>query len=139
VSVRYDMLAEALEARGYRPIHAGDTYDHDFTVVRAGEELPLAGAKLWLTVKETDLQADAQAKLQLTGTDPAPEPPAEPGDIEITDAAHGAFTVHFLPAATQDLAGTWPYDIQAKLSSGEVITLCHGVIEFLENITRSLT
>lgn len=129
MSAIYHMTEDALRAADFRPLHAGDTYDHGF-VAKRGSSIPdLTGAEIWLTVKDSTVQADAEALLQLQ----------TPTEIEITDGPTGAFTVHFLPAATQDIEGLWDYDIQIKYASGAVITQAKGKIEFLPNLTRSIT
>lgn len=128
MSVRYDITAEYLKKANYRQIHAGDDYSHQFTVRRSGAALPLTGAKLWFTVKQDENDTDSEAKLQYNSDSIA--------EIEITDPPNGKFTVHLRHADTDDMSGTWGYDIQALLNTGEVITLCRGVIEFLPNLTR---
>lgn len=132
MSVRYDITAESLETAGYRVIHAGDDYDHQFTVTRNGSPLSLVDGKVWLTVKEDSVLEDAQAKLQVD---------SETGDITITDAANGQFTVHFRDTATAGLEGLWPYDIKARLglAGSAIIRIARGNIEFLPNLTRSIT
>ena len=134
MSVKYNMTADGLISSGYRPIHAGDDYDHKFTVTRNEAALDLSGAntKLWLTIKESSVEPDSQAKLQLTSADSA--------EIEITDAAGGQFTVKFRGSgakSTEDLEGKWLYDLQAKLHIGTIITLAYGKVEFLPNLTRA--
>jgi hypothetical protein len=136
MSVKYDMTAEALLAAGYRPIHAGDDYDHRFQLLRNGAVLPLSGVgvKVWLTVKESSIKADADAKLQLSS--------ASSTQIEITDAANGRFVVKFRAGSTDDLEGIWEYDIQVKAYVDavlKVMTVAYGAIEFLRNITRATT
>jgi hypothetical protein len=131
MSAQYDITADYLVRSGYRPIHAGDDYDHSFTVERAGTPLNLTSAKLWFTVKEDVADADSEAKLQYTS--------AVIAEIEITTPLSGAFVIHLQAADTEDLAGTWQYDIQAKLSTGRIITIARGVIEFLSNVTQTRT
>jgi hypothetical protein len=134
MSTQYHITAENLHQNGYRALHAGDSYDHNFTVTRGGSALDLSGAKLWFTIKEDSTQEDADAKLQLTSDDTA--------EIEVTDAVAGEFTVKFRGTglkSTEDLEGTWEYDLQAKLGdvAGTILTLAYGDIEFLKNITRA--
>jgi hypothetical protein len=128
MSAQYDITADYLIKSGFRPIHAGDDYDHFFTVERPpGTALSLALAKIWFTIKEDAVDSDAEAKLQYT-TDSADE-------IEITAPATGAFTIHLAAADTENLAGTWQYDVQVKLSTAKIITIARGFIEFLPHIT----
>lgn len=131
MSVRYDITADNLSGNGYRRLHAGDDYNHQFTVTRGGVALDLTGAKVWLTVKENPIETDAQAKLQLDSSNSA--------EIEITDADDGQFTVKFRNAGTADLEGKWWYDIQVKLADTTIITVAYGEIEFLPDITRATT
>jgi hypothetical protein len=134
MSVKHDILADDLARQGFRVLHAGDDYDYTFTVTRDGSPLDLTGAKLWLSVKGSRVESDAEAKLQLTEAD----------GISITNAAGGVFVVQFRgegAKTTANLAGKWPYDMQAKLSGAapNLITLARGTIEFLPNITRSVS
>jgi hypothetical protein len=131
MSTKYDITADALEAAGFRPIHAGDDYDHKFTASLDGSPLSLIGAKLWMTIKEDSKLSDGNAKLQVD---------SDTGDITITDPVDGKFTVHFRDVATAGLEGEWPYDIKARLGGvgADVIRLARGKIEFLPNITRAI-
>lgn len=132
MSVKYDITAEALEAAGYRPIHAGDDYDHQFKVTRGGAALDLDGGKVWFTVKEDSKLADDKAKLQID---------SDGADITITNGPAGEFTVHFRDTATAGLEGEWPYDLKARLGAAgaPIIRLARGKIEFLPSLTRSIT
>jgi len=128
MSAQYDITAQYLIKSGFRPIHAGDDYDHYFTVERPpGTPLNLAGAKIWFTIKEDTVDTDAEAKLQYSSADTA--------EIEITDGPNGGFTIHLQAADTEGLAGSWQYDIQVKLSTGKVITIARGAIELLTHVT----
>lgn len=132
MSIKYDITASSLQSGGFRVLHAGDDYSHTFSVTRGGSNLDLSGsAKIWFTVKEDSVQADTAAKLQLT-TDSVSE-------IEITDPVAGQFIVKFGSSTTEDLEGEWLYDLQVKLDDDTVITIAYGAIEFLTNITRSVT
>lgn len=136
MSQQYDITAENLRSQDFRPLHAGDDYDFQWTITWPGLE-DLTGAKVWFTVKESSVEDDAEAKLQLTSD--------SSDEIEITDAAASELTVKFRGDAaqeikrTRDLEGEWQYDMQVLLSSGKVVTVVRGVIEFLSNLTRSIT
>ena len=131
MSSKIDITASALQNSGFRAIHAGDDYDYQITITRAGSPLPLTGStKVWFTVKEDSVQSDSLAKLQLTSDDSS--------QVEITDAVAGELVVKFRSSSTSDIEGEWLYDLQVKLDSGAVITVAYGVIEFLPNITRSV-
>ena len=43
MSVAYDITAEALGQGGFRALHAGDDYDHDFTLQRNSVAFDLSG------------------------------------------------------------------------------------------------
>jgi hypothetical protein len=135
MSARYDITAKNLESAGYRAIHAGDDYDHKFTVTREGIALPLTDAKLWLTIKEDSSLADSAAKMQYDSETPGGAP-----NIEITSAVDGEFTVHFRSSDTAGLEGIWPYDIKARLGStgAAILRISRGEIEFLSNLTRAV-
>jgi len=132
VSVKHNITADALEAAGHRAIHAGDDYDHQFTVTRGGVALDLTGAKVWFTIKESSRLSDDKSKLQAD---------SETGDITITDFFNGKFTVHLRDTETAGLEGLWPYDIKARLGAAgaEIIRLARGEIEFLPSLTRAIT
>ena len=93
MSIDYDITAEALSGLNYRRLHAGDDYDFRFNLIRNSVAFPLTGVgvKVWLTIKEASLKADADAKLQLTS--------AVSGEVEITDATNGRFVVKFRAGA----------------------------------------
>lgn len=132
MSAKYDITAEYLIRSNFRPIYAGDDYDHSFTVERPpGTALPLTGAKIWFTVKEDITQADEEALLQYTTDDSS--------QIEIISAPDGSFVIHLKSDDTGEMAGTWVYDIQVKLDTGKVITIAQGVIEFLPQVTQTKT
>lgn len=134
MSVKLDIIADRLSQDSFRTLHAGDSYDMDFTAQRAGVVLDLTGATVHFTIKEDSIKTDANALLQLSSADAA--------QIELTDAAQGAFRVKFVGTGaktTAGIVGEFPYDIQAILASGTIITLARGVIEFLEQITRAIS
>jgi hypothetical protein len=132
MSAQYDITAEYLIRSSFRPIHAGDDYDHSFMVERPpGTPLELTGAKIWFTVKQEVSQSDEEALLQYTTDDNS--------QIEIIDAPGGAFVIHLKSDDTGEMAGSWIYDIQVKLGTGKVITIARGVIEFLPQVTQNKT
>jgi hypothetical protein len=129
MSARYDITEAFLVKSNYRPIHAGDDYDHSFTVERAGAALDLGGAKIWFTVKKDTNDADSEAKLQYVSTDVT--------EIEITDGPNGKFVIHLKDTDTHDMEGTWNYDIKSLLNTGKILRIARGVIQFLPNITQA--
>jgi hypothetical protein len=128
LSVLYDITSDFLTRSNFRSIHAGDDYDHKFTAVFAGVE-DLTGAKIWFTIKAEPTDSDAEAKLAYTSDTIA--------QIEIVDPPNSKFVIHLKGSDTALLAGVLSYDIQAKLSSGKIVTLARGVIEFLNNLTQA--
>jgi hypothetical protein len=134
MSAVWDITEDNLRGAGYRPLIAGDDYDMGFTVTRGGVVLDLTGAKIWITIKDDAIQPDSEAQLQMDSDTIA--------DINIDDATSGHFIISFhgnTAPNTADLEGEWVYDIQALLSSGALITLSRGVIEFLPNLTRTVS
>ena len=130
MSVRQDLTAEALQALGFRPIHAGDDYDLTITVQINGVAVDLTGAVAWFTVKEDAIDTDANAKLAYKSD--------QVTEIEFTDLINGVMKIYFREPTTKDLEGLWPYDLQVKISSGTIITVGRGDIEFLANLTREI-
>jgi hypothetical protein len=132
MSVKYNITAEVLEAAGFRAIHAGDDYAHDFTATRGGNALDIDGGKVWFTVKEDSKLDDTKAKLQYD---------SDGAGITITDGPAGEFTLNLADTDTAGLEGLWPYDIKARLggAGAAVIRLARGKIEFLPNLTRAIT
>jgi hypothetical protein len=128
MSVVQDLTAEALQALGYRPIHAGDDYDLSITAQIDGVAIDLTGGIAWFTVKEDAIDTDVNAKLQLKSDNVA--------ELEITDPANGVMKIYLREPTTKDLEGLWPYDLQVKTSGGTIITVGRGDIEFLPNLTR---
>jgi len=131
MSVKYDITADYLIRGNFRPIHAGDDYDHCFTVERAGLPLDFTSAKIWFTIKEDINDTDAEAMLQYDSDSVS--------EIEITDALNGKFTIHLNAADTADFEGTWNYDIKVKLSTDKILRIARGVVQFLPNLTRATT
>jgi len=131
MSVKYDITSDYLIRANFRPIHAGDDYDHCFTVERAGLPLDLTSAKLWFTIKADINETDTEAMLQYSSDLPA--------EIEITDILNGKFVIHIAAIDTAEFEGTWNYDIKAKLSTDKILRIARGVIQFLPNITRATT
>lgn len=127
--MRFDITSRTLIASGARPIHAGDHYDYRFALTEEGSPLSLEGAKIWFTVKESDTDSDADAKLQLTSD--------EVEEIEVPTPITGVFYLHLAPVMTEDLTGTWLYDLQIRRTSGAVVTVAYGAFEFLPNVTKT--
>jgi len=133
----YNLTQKNLKTAGFRPLHAGDDYDWRVNFTWPGSET-LVGAKVWLTVKESYDDLDANAKLQLDSSD---------GDqIEILDSE--SILVKFRSSlngkgagkVTDDLYRAEPYyyDIQIKFASAsKIVTVQDGEIEFAPNVTRA--
>lgn len=132
MSDRYDITPEVLRSGDppYRVLHAGDDYNHKFTVDRPpGTPMNLTGAKIWFTIKESRAEPDSQARLQLTSAG---------AGVVVTSPDEGKFEVRFASGDTDDLAGLWEYDIQVKMGDDTVVTIATGQIEFLPNLTRAI-
>jgi hypothetical protein len=101
--------------------------------------------KLWITVKEADSEADAQAQLQVTEVDGAVyvgrkvATVSNVASLTVDDEAAGDITLAITPAATALLKpGTHTYDVQKKTASG-VSTLASGSFVVTADITRATT
>lgn len=132
MSVSYPITEESLKGAGKRVLHAGDSYTLSLTLKRAGVALNLTGATVWFTVKDTDRAEDANARLQLRSDDTS--------EIEITSPTTGQVEVKFVGTgdkSTASLKGRYLYDLQVLLSSGELLTMARGFIEFVPGITRA--
>jgi hypothetical protein len=125
-----NITAASLIAGNFRPLYAGDSYDYTFTVVDcAGTPISLVGAKVWFTIKADIRQPDNAAHLAYVSTNVV--------QIELTSPETGVLVVHFQPADTICLDGTWEYDLKVKSAAGEVFHAARGTIEFLTSVTKS--
>jgi len=137
MSIVYNITSDDLSAAGYRTLHAGDDYRHRFYLTSGEDEDPFdlspIGTKIWFTIKESSIKSDINSKLQLSTSD----------NIEIiSPPTLGEFVVKFNSEDTQDLEGTWLYDMQVrgfKDGSFKILTVARGLIEFLPNLTRAIT
>ena len=103
----------------------GDTFRRQISFTLASGSI--AGSKIWFTIKRRAMDADAVALLQVT-TDDA---------IEI-DGPLSA-TINVPASATLNLpAGTWVYDIQIKLTNGEVYTTQSGAVRIADHVTHAI-
>jgi len=123
----FDITAESLAASGFRLLYAGDDYSYVFTLKQGGVALDLTGGSAWFTIKEREVDSDANALLQLSVG----------AGITLTTPLSGIITVAFAAADTATLRGKWVYDLQVKVitPTTRVITMATGHIEFLDNIT----
>ena len=129
---RYDITTSYLEAAGYRPLVAGDDWDHEFEYERPeGSVVDITNFKIWFTIKKRYEDVDDDAALQYDSDDPT--------EIEKTDAVNGKFEVHLKSADTPNLAGSWSYDLQVKDDSDKITTIAYGTIEFIPQITIATT
>jgi hypothetical protein len=130
MSVALDLTASYLRSQNFRPLHAGDHYDMEFTAKQAGIALNLK--RVWLTIKRTEDDPDSAALLRFLRFDSE-----DASEIEITDAGAGQFTAKFTPSRTSAIPGLWPYDIQVETTDDEIITMARGHIELLGHSTRA--
>ncbi len=92
----------------------------------------ITAALIVMTFKADFSLPDSQAIFQATTNN---------GDIVITDAVNGKFTITIPPALTKDLEAfnlSGVYDVEIKLSNGVVITLLSGTITIDLNVTRNI-
>jgi hypothetical protein len=134
MSVKHDITEENLRLNSFRVLHAGDDYDYRFVISEGSSVMDLTGAKVWFTMKESTLESDAAAKLQLTSDDT--------DEVEIVaPATDGVIIIKFKSSgakSTENLEGIWDYDVQILTASNRVMTVAAGKIEFLPNLTRSI-
>lgn len=114
---------------------AGDTLELQRSVTNLSGVMTIA----WLTVKQNERMSDTDSLFQkeITTTD-------APGTGRIEDAGGEGITGDLRFDFTSDdtiLLGDslWVYDIQVKLSTGEIFTPEKGTIELTMDVTKSTT
>lgn len=120
----YPLTSQAMLLRNQRPLHCGDDYKFEFTVVdEDGDARVITGATIRFTVKLKKSDADPGI-VQKTAT--------------IVDGAAGRFDVELVAT---DVIGPEAqrayYDIQMTSSGGDTETLIYGDIEFLQDVTTT--
>jgi len=108
-------------------------------VRRVITDLPAAIATAWFTVKQSERQDDDDAliKKEITTSD-------DPGVGQVEDAggagSSGDLRFDFVPDDTESMGDLrWTYDIQLKLSTGEIYTPEKGTITMDMDVTKSTT
>lgn len=103
----------------------GDTKIYTLTYTDSdGEPLDLTGYTVWFTVKENVDDTDASAKIQKEIT-------------SHTDPTNGITTVTLDPADTDDLAGSYHYDIQLVDSDGNPMSTRKSTFTVWKDVTRN--
>lgn len=110
-------------------IPRGDSRDIRVTVTdsETGDPLDLTGSTVFFTLKaeiDNDL-ADSSALIKKDV-------------VSHTDPTAGKTTIRLLPSETGALTPgeKYPYDIQVKLSGGDVMTIVSGKIRITADVTR---
>ena len=95
----------------------------------------LAGAKIWMTVKQRSKDPDTAALFMKRNT------AAGGSDTEIkvlTPTTDGQAEVYIVPDDTTEIdPGTYQYDIQTKLANNKTYTITRGKITFSEDVTKA--
>lgn len=103
----------------------GDTKNINLTFTDGTTPLDITGSSVWMTVKNSTNDADADAILQKEVT-------------SHTDPTQGETTVTVDPSDTSGKEpGEYSYDIQLVQSGGEVSTVLYGDFTITADITRS--
>lgn len=106
-------------------IDQGD--DETVTITRQHEDgspIDITGYTVWLTVKESRSDADADAVVQKQET-------------THTDPTNGITELTLTAADTEPLAGSYYYDVQEKTAGGTVNTLLAGVFHVQPDVTNT--
>jgi hypothetical protein len=106
--------------------YRGDTRDYALTFTSNGAAYNISGATIWFTLKKNRLDADTQAALQKTLT-------------QHSDPSHGITTLSLTASDTAIEPGRYFYDFQVKTQSGVIITFLSGVVNVLEDVTRTIS
>ncbi|MFW2441126.1 MAG: hypothetical protein ACN4GR_17345 [Arenicellales bacterium] len=118
------------ERKNLEPIHAGSDVEFELTFVdKKGEAIPVAGDKLYMTIKSDLSLADGAAEMQVSYT-------ILPGD----DATAG---VAYLPLSNTETdidPARYHYDvtwIRAASGADEVVPAWYGEVTVLQRATRA--
>jgi len=90
-----------------------------------GNPINLTGAKIWFTMKQNLMQDDSEAAVQKEITNH-------------TNAAQGESQIVLTHDDTNNLSGTYYYDIQLVDANNNVTTLIFGKLNVLPDVTRSV-
>lgn len=104
--------------------YRGDTCSYALTFTSNSVAMDITGATIWFTLKKNRADADSLAALQKTLT-------------EHSDPTHGITTLSLTKTDTNIQTGKYFYDFQLKTLSGDIFTFLSGVVEVLEDTTRS--
>lgn len=106
----------------------GDDFDYTLTFTDDnGDAVDITGWTIWLTVKESEADADVSAVFQVSQT-------------SHTDATGGISTLSVANTTTDDLSpGTYVYDIQVKTDSNKIYTVTKGQFVITSDVTTSTT
>ena len=97
----------------------------------------LAGAKIWMTMKQRTGDLDSAALFMKRNT------AAGGSDAEITISSpttNGQAEIYLVPGDIGGVdAGTYQYDIRVALASGKTYTVTRAKITFSEDVTKTIT
>lgn len=102
----------------------GDTFRRTMDLAFATGDLT-GVEKLWFTVKRAKGDADEDAVIQITTG----------AGITVVDGTSATFEVDADTMATLTGQTRWPYDTQALLASGDIVTCARGSLIVTDQIT----
>lgn len=102
----------------------GDSQNLNFNIKNAvsGTPVDISGWKFYLTLKYDENDSDDNAVYT--------------NDVSITSGSSGIARIVIPNTVTDELYGTYRYDVQSKDSSNIIKTLILGNMEFVGDITR---
>lgn len=123
---RLDLIEEFFDLKQQSPLHCGDDYTFTFNYVDSDSEaIDITGATITFTIKYTPSDSEVSAVVQVSGS--------------VTDSENGQFQVVL---SEDDVTGPERirayYDIQFTIDD-ETSTILYGLIEFLSDITQTVS
>jgi hypothetical protein len=105
-------------------VYRGDDKDIVLTITDGGTPLNITGYKVYMTVKTSTEDTDANAKIAKTVT-------------SHTTPASGITTVSLTNTDTDISPGSYYYDVQYKDTNNKIKTIIFGDFVVLPDVTRS--
>jgi len=105
-------------------MYRGDTIDYALSFTKNGEPQPIAGWKVYFTMKQNLNQSDEKAAIKVDITDH-------------DDPINGKTSIHISSKSTEKLIpGIYYYDIQIKRAEDNIKTIEAGEIKVIPDATR---
>jgi hypothetical protein len=84
-------------------------------------------------IRDTDIRFEVQQD-QSSGTALIEKDNVGGGGVSITDGVNGKFVVEIDPSDTEDLSGTFPYEVEITDTNGDVATVLIGTINIATDL-----